>query len=155
MLEFSHPENTSASTQLLNGLWSFILAVGMLYTAAASRSARQWRFFHRSVRALIEDYGAPLMVIVWTGVSYALSGSPVADGVPTRVNAPDTQDALAGTSAVAGGMADVPGQYIAAALVPALIIVVLFYFDHRYGGFTSFPLLSLSFSLQGGSPPVF
>jgi membrane protein DedA with SNARE-associated domain len=31
---------------------------------------------------------------------------------------------------VAGRLQEVPGSYIAAALLPALIITVLFYFDH-------------------------
>lgn len=31
---------------------------------------------------------------------------------------------------VAGRLHEVPGTYIAAALLPALIITVLFYFDH-------------------------
>lgn len=35
------------------------------------------------------------------------------------------------TWAVAGRLGDVPGSYIGAALVPAIIITVLFYFDHN------------------------
>jgi hypothetical protein len=35
------------------------------------------------------------------------------------------------TWSVAGRMGEVPGPYIAAALVPAVIIAVLFYFDHN------------------------
>lgn len=35
------------------------------------------------------------------------------------------------TWAVAGRLGEVPGSYIGAALVPAIIITVLFYFDHN------------------------
>lgn len=129
MREFSLPEGADSLTRLVNGIWGLILALGLLLTATLSRSARKWRFLNGFCRAAIEDYGAALAVLVWTGVSYALSGvEQLPSSVPTRVACPDTPDALANTSSVANQMADVPGEFIAGALVPALVITLLFYF---------------------------
>lgn len=40
------------------------------------------------MRSLIADYGVPLMVLVWTGVSYIPSGS-VPQGIPRRLFSPN------------------------------------------------------------------
>jgi hypothetical protein len=39
------------------------------------------------MRGFLADYGAPLMVVVWTGLSFALQGVA---GVPRRVETPNT-----------------------------------------------------------------
>ena len=41
-----------------------------------------------SLRSLIADYGVPLMVLVWTAVSYIPSGS-VPKGIPRRLFSPN------------------------------------------------------------------
>lgn len=80
------------------------------------------------IRGFLADYGAPLMVVAWSGLSFTLQGPP--SGIPRRVDTPNTWDVKKGWT-VAGQMGDVPGEYIAAALVPAIMISVLFYFDHN------------------------
>ncbi len=50
--------------------------------------------------------------------------------MPRRVATPDTWQ-VTSTWGVASRMAEVPSSYIAAALLPAAIITVLFYFDHN------------------------
>ena len=105
-----------------NGLWSLFLAFGMLISSMVVRTAREWRFGFGWVRALLADYGVPLLVVAWTGVSYA---SPC-----NRVNTPNTWQVTESWK-VAATLGDVPGKFVGAAIVPAIIITVLFFFDHN------------------------
>jgi len=109
-----------------NGLWSLFLAFGMLATSMIVRTARSWRFGFGWARALLADYGVPLLVVAWTGISYASSCN--------RVDTPDLWDDDEGALDswnVASTMGDVPGRYVGAAVIPAIIITVLFFFDHN------------------------
>jgi hypothetical protein len=45
-----------------------------------------------SVRSLLADYGVPLMVLVWTGASYALQDA-TPEGIPRRLALPDPWEA--------------------------------------------------------------
>lgn len=111
-----------------NGIWALLLAAGVLLTSLEIRRARQWRFGTERVRTFLADYGVAIMVVAWSGLSFALRGAP--DGIPRRVDTPNSWQATSGWS-VAASMSLVPAPYIAAALVPAFIISVLLYFDHN------------------------
>lgn len=52
--------------------WSMFLAFGLVLSALLTRTARRWRFLTMPLRGVLEDYGAPLMVVMWTGLSYAV-----------------------------------------------------------------------------------
>jgi hypothetical protein len=135
--EFSYPEDDSESSwQLINGLWAVLLAFGLLFSGLAIRQARKWRYLNSPVRAILADYGVPLLVIAWSGLSYAISGpsgdsAALETAVPSRVSAPNTWQMESTSWTVSTQMRKIPGKYIAAALVPGLIIAVLFYFDHN------------------------
>ncbi len=105
-----------------NGLWSLFLAFGMLASSMIVRTARSWRFGVGWARALLADYGVPLLVVAWTGVSYA---SPC-----NRVDTPNTWQVTESWK-VTSAMGDVPGKFVGGAVVPAIIITVLFFFDHN------------------------
>eukprot|EP00898_Chlorokybus_atmophyticus_P003913 jgi/Chlat1/4522/Chrsp29S00334 len=124
--EFSEEANVY-HWRLVNGLWSLFLAWGLLLTACLSRQARRWRFGTSALRSLLADYGAPLAVLMWTLVSYAVTGTP--SGVPRRLPTPNIWESTRFWS-TAKDLGKVPGAYVAAALIPALIISILFYFDH-------------------------
>ncbi|PWA40728.1 putative boron transporter 2 [Artemisia annua] len=82
------------------------------------------------IRSLIADYGVPLMVLVWTAVSYAPSGS-VPTGIPRRLFSPNPWSPGAYENwTVIKDMLDVPILFIFGAFVPATMIAVLYYFDH-------------------------
>ncbi len=86
-------EATAASEyswRLVNGTWSLFLAFGLLLTSLKVRRARRWRFLNAQLRALLEDYGVPLMVVAWSALSFAMTGAP--KGVPTRADAPNPWD---------------------------------------------------------------
>lgn len=127
-LEASDPA-AAALARMVNGLWALVLAAGLLATAVASRRARRWRFLRGWARALVADYGCPLAFVAWTAISFAVRGVP---GAPRRVATPNTWE-MPPTWGVAGRMGEVPPVFVGAALVPALVIAVLFFFDHNVG----------------------
>nr|POE65434.1 putative boron transporter 2 [Quercus suber] len=93
--EFRIPsrENTSLtefipSWRFANGMFSLVLSFGLLVTALKGRKARSWRYGSGWLRSLIADYGVPLMVLVWTAVSYIPSGS-VPKWIPQRLFSPN------------------------------------------------------------------
>lgn len=48
------------------------------------------------IRGFIANYGVPILVIVWSGVSYAPAGS-VPEGIPRRLTSPNSWSPLATT----------------------------------------------------------
>ncbi|KAH0887534.1 hypothetical protein HID58_063630 [Brassica napus] len=97
---------------------------------AGELKARSWRYGTGWLRSLVADYGVPLMVLVWTGVSYIPSGD-VPKGIPRRLFSPNPWSPGAyGNWTVVQEMLDVPVVYIIGAFIPASMIAVLYYFDH-------------------------
>ncbi|KAL6333966.1 hypothetical protein AAG906_000017 [Vitis piasezkii] len=114
----------------VNGLLSIIFVFGLLYTALKSRKARSWLYGTGLFRSFIADYGVPLMVVVWTALSFSVP-SKVPSGVPRRLNSPlpwDSESVYHWT--VIKDMGNVPPAYIFAAIIPALMIAGLYFFDH-------------------------
>ncbi|KAL2932389.1 Boron transporter 4 [Bienertia sinuspersici] len=71
----------------INGLLGIIFTFGVLYTALKSRRARAWRYGTSHFRSFIADYGVPLMVVVWTALSFSVpKGTP--EGVPRKLFSP-------------------------------------------------------------------
>ena len=114
-----------------DGAWSLFLASGVCCTALGLRSARSWRMGTAAVRGAVADYGAPAAVVLWTALSYAILSvhPPATVSIPRRLSvAPPWADTSFWRTAAR--MAAVPGWAVAAALPPAAIVAVLFYFDH-------------------------
>ena len=87
---YSGPAN-EFQWRLVNGLWGFILAVGLLWTALTVRKARSWLYFRGWARSLLADYGVPLLVVIWSAVGYCIyKGTP--DGVPRQAIIYNTWD---------------------------------------------------------------
>ncbi|KAJ6330047.1 hypothetical protein OIU76_008806 [Salix suchowensis] len=92
--------------------------------------ARTWRYGTGWLRGFIADYGVPLMVLLWTALSYA-GPRKVPSGIPRRVHVPllwDSESLEHWT--VINDMLKVPLTYIFAALIPAVMIAGLYFFDH-------------------------
>ncbi|CAN4113368.1 unnamed protein product [Withania somnifera] len=118
------------SWRFANGMFALVLSFGLLLTALRSRKARSWRYGAGWLRSLIADYGVPLMVLLWTAVSYIPSES-VPKGVPRRLVSPNPWSPGAYENwTVIKDMLNVPVIYIFGAFVPATMIAVLYYFDH-------------------------
>ncbi|XP_022983559.1 boron transporter 1-like isoform X2 [Cucurbita maxima] len=135
--EFRIPERENAtliefipSWRFANGMFALVLSFGLLLTSLRSRKARSWRYGSGWLRSLIADYGVPLMVLVWTGISYIPSKS-VPQGIPRRLFSPNPWSHGAYENwTVIKDMVDVPVSYICGAFIPATMIAVLYYFDH-------------------------
>lgn len=135
--EFRIPERENASlTEYLpswrfaNGMFALVLSFGLLLTALRSRKARSWRYGSGSLRSLIADYGVPLMVLVWTAVSY-IPAKNVPERIPRRLMSPNPWSPGAYENwTVIKDMLNVPILYILGAFIPATMIAVLYYFDH-------------------------
>lgn len=113
-----------------NGLLGIIFSLGVLSTSLKSRRARAWRYGTGWFRTLIADYGVPLSVLVWTALSYAVP-KDVASGVPRRLSSPvPWQSEPLHNWTVAKDMMLVPPLYIFAAILPALMVSGLYFFDH-------------------------
>eukprot|EP00250_Pteridium_aquilinum_P010911 c19711_g1_i1 orf=380-2404(+) len=113
-----------------NGLLGIVLAFGLLITALQTRKARTWRYGPGWFRGFVADYGVPLMVLVWTGISY-LSAGRVPHGIPRRLFSPNPWSSGAVKNwTVTREMLQVPVLHIFSALIPATMIAVLYYFDH-------------------------
>ncbi|KAK7337566.1 hypothetical protein VNO77_18148 [Canavalia gladiata] len=118
------------SWRFANGMFALVLSFGLLLTALRSRKARSWRYGSGWLRSLVADYGVPLMVLVWTGVSYIPTGS-VPHGIPRRLFSPNPWSPGAYENwTVIKDMVHVPVVYIIGAFIPATMIAVLYYFDH-------------------------
>ncbi|CAN1347731.1 Probable boron transporter 2 [Linum perenne] len=141
--ERENPNETAlqASWRFGNGMFALVLSFGLLLTALKSRKARSWRYGTGWLRGLIADYGVPIMVLVWTALSYV----PVKDvptGIPRRLFSPNPWSPGAYTNwtvvkskhlllaLLFQEMVHVPPLYIVGAFVPATMIAVLYYFDH-------------------------
>ncbi|RZC08138.1 putative boron transporter 2 isoform B [Glycine soja] len=82
------------------------------------------------LRGFIADYGVPLMVLVWTAVSY-IPVNEVPKGIPRRLFSPNPWSPGAYSNwTVVKEMLNVPPLYIVGAFIPATMIAVLYYFDH-------------------------
>lgn len=135
--EFRIPERQNAklieyipSWRFANGMFALVLSFGLMLTALKSRKARSWRYGSGWLRGFIADYGVPLMVLVWTAVSYIPSGS-VPPRIPRRLFSPNPWSPGAYENwTVIKEMLDVPLIYILGAFIPATMIAVLYYFDH-------------------------
>ncbi|KAL7151013.1 hypothetical protein ABFS83_04G003300 [Erythranthe nasuta] len=118
------------SWRFANGMFALVLSFGLLLTALRSRKARSWRYGSGWVRSLVADYGVPLMVLVWTAISYIPTKS-VPEGIPRRLFSPNPWSPGAyGNWTVIKDMLNVPILYILGAFIPATMIAVLYYFDH-------------------------
>ncbi|KAE8691344.1 Detected protein of confused Function [Hibiscus syriacus] len=102
-----------------NGLLAIIFSFGVLITSLKTRKARSWRYGTGWFRGFIADYGVPLMVVCWTALSFAIPRK-VVSGVPRRFFC----------HFFGNDMGRVPVLYIFSAIIPALMIAGIYFFDH-------------------------
>ncbi|KAK7384746.1 hypothetical protein VNO78_30447 [Psophocarpus tetragonolobus] len=135
--EFDTPKNANPLSEenqfhwrYTNGLLAIIFSLGVLFTAMASRRARTWKYGYGCLRGFIADYGVPLMVVIWTALSYTLPGQ-VPSAIPRRLVCPlPFERASLYHWTIVKDMGKVPVVYICAASIPALMVAGLYFFDH-------------------------
>ncbi|XP_076893796.1 boron transporter 4-like [Bidens hawaiensis] len=126
------PNSISYQLQWLytNGLLAIIFSFGLLYNALKSRDARSWLYGTGWLRSFIADYGVPLMVVVWTALSFCVPNK-IPSYVPRRLYSPllwDYESLYHWT--VIKDMGKVPLVYIMAAFIPGVMVAALYFFDH-------------------------
>lgn len=120
--EFDEPHDAPVAYRTVNGIWSLFLATGLVLLAIFLMGARKWHVGRPWLRALVADYGAFFAVIIVTAVG----------DLPTRVACKQIYDPeVTDTWKTTKYLGDVPAGQVAVALIPALIITVLFFFDHN------------------------
>ncbi|XP_039040114.1 probable boron transporter 7 [Hibiscus syriacus] len=113
-----------------NGLLVIIISFGVLFTSLGTRHARSWPYGTSSLRGFLADYGVPMTVLCWTALSYMIPRE-VSPAVPRRLFCPLLwDDASLYHWTVIKDMGEVPVPYIFAAIVPALMVAGLYFFDH-------------------------
>lgn len=111
-----------------SGIWQLFICLGMLYTATfLSTAVTEWVVFNSFLRELISDYSASISVFIWSALTYI----PGAINTPIlRLQLPNQFQTTANRSWLVD-LSDIPTWGIFAAILPGLIIAVLFYFDHN------------------------
>ncbi|KAI9110263.1 hypothetical protein K1719_018705 [Acacia pycnantha] len=113
-----------------NGLLGIIFSFGLLFSSLTIRKCRSWLYGTGKLRSFFADYGVPLMVVLWTALSFTVP-SKLPSGVPRRLIAPLAWES---TSLhhwkVVQDMGKVSAAYIFGAIIPAMMIAGLYFFDH-------------------------
>ncbi|KAK9741803.1 hypothetical protein RND81_03G129600 [Saponaria officinalis] len=123
-------QNDQFQWNYINGLLALLFSFGVLFTSLKCITARSWQYGTGWLRSLIADYGVPLLIVVWTVLSYA-PPAKLPEGVPRRLDVPSPWDpASLSHWTVFKDLPKVPVLYIITASIPALMIAGLYFFDH-------------------------
>ncbi|KAH7414998.1 hypothetical protein KP509_14G022700 [Ceratopteris richardii] len=113
-----------------NGMFALVVSGGLLWTCMKIREAESWHYGPEWLRKFLADYGVPMLVLIWSAISFAPSPH-VPEGIPRRLSSLSPWDKDATKSwRVVKSMLDVPVFYVVGAAIPAIMITVLYYFDH-------------------------
>jgi len=114
------------SNGTVNGLWATLTVLGLPVSIFYFQKLRHTRLLSPFWRGAA-DYSPVIMVLAWTVLSLLLPAYDL-DGLPQRVN--PQQPWEVSTWSVTKTMADLPMKGVLMALGPAIVISVLFFFDH-------------------------
>ncbi|PKI66713.1 hypothetical protein CRG98_012908 [Punica granatum] len=128
--ENPHEDKFQFQWLYVNGLLGVIFSFGLLYTARKSRDARSWRYGSGWLRSFIADYGVTLLVLLWSAMAFSVPSS-VPSEIPRRLFSPLPWDSSSLQHwSVMKDMGKVSAKYIFAAIIPAIMIAGLYFFDH-------------------------
>ncbi len=124
-LERAHAELSFAAF-----LYAIIGAVGTTLLAIFLSTAESWKpLFHRYIRIALTEYAAAISIVVFIGMPYigelaSLDKETLQVSTSFRPTSPDR-------SVFFVQFWELPVKWIFAAIIPGLIITVLFFFDHE------------------------
>lgn len=123
-------QRTHATLSFAAFLYSVIGAAGTFLLAVSLSSAEKWRpLLHRYMRLGIAEYAAAISIVFFSGISHAgelatLDGSTLPVSASFRPTEPARSVFLV-------RFWELPVAWVFAAMIPGLIITVLFFFDHE------------------------
>ena len=109
-------------------LLSLILALATFYIAHFLASVRHSILFNRTMRDLIADYALPVSVTLLSTLRLA---PPTRDVPLSLLDVPSTFRPSDGRSSWLVNVMDIPTWGIFAAIIPAIVLTILFFFDHN------------------------
>uniref|UniRef100_A0A7S1IDZ3 Bicarbonate transporter-like transmembrane domain-containing protein n=1 Tax=Eutreptiella gymnastica TaxID=73025 RepID=A0A7S1IDZ3_9EUGL len=113
-------------------LLSILLAIGTHWLATLMSGARLWTMFKKPIRTIISDYAAATSIVVFTVVQYI---PPLDEIKIALLEVPLTFEPTLKVGGVVRSWLvpfwDCPIPHVFSAIVPALILTILFYFDHN------------------------
>eukprot|EP00227_Mantoniella_beaufortii_P017279 CAMPEP_0197574932 /NCGR_PEP_ID=MMETSP1326-20131121/505_1 /TAXON_ID=1155430 /ORGANISM="Genus nov. species nov., Strain RCC2288" /LENGTH=623 /DNA_ID=CAMNT_0043137603 /DNA_START=78 /DNA_END=1952 /DNA_ORIENTATION=+ len=132
-LEFEAPAEASLAYRQVNGVWSIFLALAYVMLTVWLMQARSWHVANPAVRAVVADYGATIAVVFITVLSYAVRAPSGVDWqLPMRVSCKQVYDPEVTESwNTISKLGQVPASQIGVAIIPAVILTTLFFFDHN------------------------
>ena len=110
-----------------SALLQTFIAIGTAWLAQYLSDAGRWKIFNEGARTLIADYGATISIIVWVGVSKI---GKAGDTDIDHVYMPKDFEPILDRGWLAD-MGNLSAGNIILAIVPGIIITVLFVFDHN------------------------
>ncbi len=114
--------------EFASALLQLILAFGTVLVAIFLGHAKSWTVFNDRVRTLISDYAATFAVLFFTVVPY-LTGNRLEEPVPTLYIPREFATTSGRPWLVDFTDISVAGAF--AAIIPGIIITILFFFDHN------------------------
>ncbi|OZJ05700.1 hypothetical protein BZG36_01456 [Bifiguratus adelaidae] len=108
-------------------LLSLLLALGTLYIATMLGSARRWDLFKKPIRAIISDYAAAAAIVIFTAIPCLPKLSTLSI---TRLSVPPTFQPTTNRPWLVD-LSALPVWAVFAAILPGIVLTVLFYFDHN------------------------
>jgi len=127
-------------------LMQTIIALGCTLVASWLAKSRRWTIGNERVRVFVADYAPTMSIVVWTVISKVGRAENLGNGLP-HVNVPRNFGTTSGRPWILA-FYSLEAWAIVLALVPALIILVLFVFDHNV---SSIMAQSKEFRLKKGS----
>ena len=109
-------------------LLSLILALSTFYIAHLLASARHSIIFNRTIRDLLADYALPVSVTLLSTLRLA---PPTQDVPVSLLQVPSTFRPSDGRSSWLVNVTDVPVWAVFLAIIPAIVLTILFFFDHN------------------------
>ena len=112
-------------------LYAIIGAIGTMLVAIFLSTANMWApLFHRYIRMGLTEYAAAISIIIFIGMPH-VGELATLDKQTLQVSSSSFRPSDPSRSSFVVPLGQLPGIWILAAIVPAMIITILFFFDHE------------------------
>lgn len=112
---------------LEQGLFHLLIALGCAWLAMRLSEARHWKCFNSTWRDIIADYGPTASLVLWSAVP--LIGLATEIDID-HIDVPNRFQTTNGRGWIVN-LTDIEVSQVLLAIIPGLIITVLFFFDHN------------------------